>query len=138
MAMNYIGAPTKFLYSFQDSACKEYHALVIVSIFITISILSHQSILEIIVVIDKIDLHACSLKRSHFYNQRMIGLVNYKVHTRQADNLMQLVTSFIDKSPFGSEDSYLATTFLSGLWQSSTYVCDFRFRNKWCDFLCDK
>ena len=68
-------------------------------------------------VVDKIYLHSCCLQRCNFNNQRMVGLVDYKVHTRETYHFVQLVTSFVYKAPFRGENPYLAATLLCVLRQ---------------------
>lgn len=124
--MDNIGYPPQFFHGLHNAAHKEYAALVVVvEVF---SFVVDQEILpqEIVVVIDKIDLHAGRLYRCHLDNQRMIGIIDDKVHSRQTYHLMQLIATLIDITVFGHESTDFPPSLLNALRQISTYRCNFR------------
>ena len=75
--------------------------------------------LEEIVVVDEIDLHASRLDGCYLDDQRVISVVDDQIHSREADNLMQLVASLVDVAEFRHKRSDLATSFLNALRQVS-------------------
>ena len=44
--------------------------------------------LEKVLVVDEVDLNACGLQGGHLYNERMVGVIDYKVHAREPDYFM--------------------------------------------------
>ena len=133
--MYYLGTPAQFLYGLKDTACKENGALVVVAVVIAVGIACHETVVEIVVVVNEVYLHAGCLQRCHLDDQRVVSVVNDEVHARQTDNFVQLVTSFIYVAPFGCEDSDLLAKVLCCLWQVEAYACHRRFGDKWSDFL---
>ena len=65
----------KFLYGLKHTSCKENGSLSIVFIFLSVFIVSHQALGEIVVVINEIYLYSCCRDRGNLDNQRMVGLV---------------------------------------------------------------
>ena len=127
MTVDYVGTPAKFLHCFQHTACIKDSTTVVVIVFHTIFIRCLQAILEIIIIIDEIYLHTCRLDGSDFYNQGMVSIVNNQIHTGKANHFVQLVSAFIDVSPFGHKGSDFTAFFLDRLWKVSTYIGHFGF-----------
>ena len=127
MTVNDIRTPAKFFHCFQYTACIENGTAIVIIIFYTIFIRCLHTILEIIIVIDEIYLHACGLDRSNFYNQGVVSIVDNQVHTREADHFVQLISALIDISPFRHKGSDFTAFFLYRLWKVSTYIGHFGF-----------
>ena len=115
IAMNDIGGPAEFFHCFNHSAGKENGALVVVGRILSSFICKGILALEEILIINKIDLHASGLDRSHFNYQRMVGIVDYQVHTRKADNFVQLIAALVDATETRHERSNFLTFFLDTL-----------------------
>ncbi len=73
-------------------------------------------VLEILVIVDEIDLHARSLQRSDLYDERVVGVVDLKVHSRKADYFVKLVATLIDTAVFRHECAHFETVFLHFVW----------------------
>lgn len=71
--------------------------------------------LKIVIIIDEIDLHPCTLDRCNFNNKRMIGIVNYQVHTGKPDHFVKLVSSFVNTAISRHESTYLLSPLLYAL-----------------------
>ena len=82
MTVDYIRTPTKLLDGFQYTTGIKNSTFAVIFIFLTLFVGSHQTVLEIIIIIDKIDLTARSLNRSYFNNQGMISIIYDDVHSR--------------------------------------------------------
>ena len=124
--MNNIGYPTEFFYCLHHPSHKEYATLVIVVKIFSLIIDKDIFPLEIVVVIDKIDLHTSRLYRCHLDNQRVIGIVDNQVHSRKTNYLVQLITPLIDITVLGHKSAYLSPFFLNTLRQVPTYRGNFR------------
>ena len=61
LTMDNIGTPTQFLYCFQYTTCIENSTFVIVRVFYSVFISYHLTVLEIIIIINEIYLHAGGL-----------------------------------------------------------------------------
>ena len=127
MTVNDIRTPAKLFHCFQYTACIENGTAIVIIIFYTIFIRCLHTILEIVIVIDEIYLHACGLDRSNFYNQGVVSIIDNQVHTREADHFVQLISALIDISPFGHKGSDFTAFFLYCLWKVSTYIGHFGF-----------
>ena len=135
MAMDYIRNPTQFFYGFQYSAYIEDRTIVIIFILISILIADRGFPLEEILVVNKVNLHPGRLNGCYLNDQRMVRVVNNKIHTRQTDNLVQLIAALVDISEFWHECPDFATTLLNSLRQISTYCRDLGFGKVGSDFL---
>src|SRR3712207_9110372 len=122
MTVDDVGAPAQFFHRFQHASGIEYSATVVVVIFHTVFIYYLQSVLKVVVIIYEIYLHAGRLDRSHFDDERMIGVIDNQIHARQTNHLMELIPAFIDISPFGHKSSDFTAFFLNCLWKVSTYI----------------
>ena len=107
-----VGFPTQLLDGFNGTAHEEDAALVVqfgrkfcFQTFVRIA-------LEIVVVVNEVHLHSGGLQCGNFDNQRVVGVINNQVHTRETDNFMQLVASFVDASVFWHECSHFVASFL--------------------------
>src|SRR5690606_21462632 len=116
---NNIWYPAKFFDSFHNTSNKENATLVIIVIFITVFVNKSLPILKVIFVIYKINLHSSRLNRSDFYDERIIRVVNNKVHTRKANNFVQLISTFINTSKLRHKSTYFHPFFLDSLRQIS-------------------
>lgn len=68
--------------------------------------------MEVVIVVDEIDLHSGGLDGCHFDDERVVCFIDNDVHSRKSDDLVQLVSSFVDHSPAGHESSDFLPAFL--------------------------
>ena len=94
--------------------------------------------MEVVVVVDEVNLHACSLDGGHFDDERMVGVVNHDVQTRKADDFVELVTSFVDVAPLGHECADFSSSVLNGLREFSSSCCHGALWNVRQKFLIDE
>ena len=125
--MNNVRTPAKFLHCFQYTTCIEDSTTVVVIVFYTIFVRCLQTILEIVIVVDEIYLHACGLNRSNFYNKGVISIIDDQVHTGEANYFMQLISALVNVSPFRHKCPDFTAFFLYCLWKVSTYIGHFGF-----------
>ena len=117
MAVYDFRAPTQFLYCLKNAACKEDGALVVVAVVVAIGVAGHLTIVEIVVVVNEIDLHSGRLQRCHLDDERVVCVIDDKVHARQAYYLVQLVASLVYVAPLWGENPDLLAHVLCCLWQ---------------------
>lgn len=70
---------------------------------------------EVVIVVDEVYLHTCRLDRGNLDDERVIGIVNDEVHAGESYHFMQLVSAFVDISPFGHKRSDFSAFFLNSL-----------------------
>ena len=68
----------------------------------------------------------------------MVGVVDDEIHSREADDFMQLVAPLVDGAVARHEDAHFFTAFLSGLGQVAADEAHLRFRQIRGDFLVDE
>ena len=68
----------------------------------------------------------------------MVCIINDQVHTRQADNLVELAAAFINVTPFGHERTNLEAGFLSLVWEVTANDGHGRLGEVRIDFLIDE
>src|SRR5665647_292583 len=117
MAMDYIRAPAQFSYCFDHAPGKENGSLVIVFVLHSCCVSYCMLALEIIIVINEVNLHACRLYAGHLYNKRMVSIIYDEVHPRQTDDFMKLIPSFVDGAISGHKCPDLFPPFLYALRQ---------------------
>ena len=115
MAVDDVGTPTQFLHRFQYAAGIEDGTGIIVFILFTIFVCYLQAVLKVVIVVDEVYLHTCRLDRGNLDDERVIGIVNDEVHAGESYHLMQLVSAFVDISPFGHKRSDFSAFFLNSL-----------------------
>ena len=138
MAVDNVRCPTQFFDGFQHTARKENHAVVVVAEFFAIGINGRAAPTEIVVVVDKIDLHACRWQRGNFDNQRMVAVVDYQVHAGQALYLVQLIATLVDYAVTRHKNADFTTLLLHILRQFATHTRHYRFRQIRHQFLYNK
>ena len=122
--MDYIWRPTKLLYGFKYTSCEEDCSFSIVFEEIAVSIVIDALAVEIILVVDEVYLHSCCRDRCDLDDKWSVNIVYDYVHTREADNLMKLILSFVDAAISRHEGSYLLLPFLDALRKLSSDICD--------------
>ena len=73
--------PTELLDSLQYATGKEDGTLTIVGIIFTILILLHQTLAEVVVVVDEVDLYPGRLDGGYLDDQRVVRIIDDKIHT---------------------------------------------------------
>ena len=115
LAVDYIGNPAKLLNGFQYTQCIEACTFGVGVVFLSVFIAGHLVIGKEFVIVDEVNLDACTGNARYLYDKRMVCIVHNQVHSAQADNFVELVAPFIDDTPFGHKGSYFATAFLGQL-----------------------
>jgi hypothetical protein len=115
--VNNIRGPSKLFHGFQNASNEEDAPLIVVCEHLVLCIVQDGFALEVFFIIDEVDLHSCRRDGGDFDHERVIGVVNIKVHAGQSDYLMQLVPAFVDFSKSWSENTDLSTFFMHSLWQ---------------------
>ena len=94
--MDDVGCPTQFAHGFKDTAHKEEAALVVVFEELVVCVMQDRLALEVGVVVDEVHLDACSGDGRHLDDQRVICVVHVQVHAAETNDLVELVTAFVD------------------------------------------
>ena len=92
--------------------------------------------LEVVIVVNEIYLHARGLQGRHFDDELMVGIVDDDIHAGEADYFVELVAPFVDISVFGHERAHFVAFFEYGLRKDAGYVGQWRLREIGGDFLC--
>ena len=103
--------PTQLTHRLQYAATKENRALIVIGIF-TAFIFVTLATGEVIIVVDEVYLHPCSRNRSHFDEERMVGIIDDEVCAAQANNFMQLITPLVNLSQLGHKRASLISVRL--------------------------
>ena len=119
--MDDIGHPTQLLYRFKHATGKEDGTFAVVGILLTVLILCHETLHEIVVVVDEIDLETSLRYGCDLDDQRMVCVVDNEIHSRETDYLMQLSTSLVDIAPLGHKCPYFVACFLHFVWQVAAH-----------------
>ena len=79
--MDDIGHPTQLLDSLKYTTGEENGTFTIIRIILAILVFLHLTLAEVVVVVDEVDLDPGWLDRGDLDNQRMVRVVNDKVHS---------------------------------------------------------
>src|SRR5690554_6045444 len=107
MNMNNIRNPIQFLNGFDYSFCKKDGSFVIIFKKISILIFVSSFPFKVFVIINKIDLNSLFGYRGHLNNQRHVYVIDNQIHPREANYLMQLMSSFINITIARHKNPYL-------------------------------
>ena len=136
MAVNDVGRPVEFFHRFNHATREEHTTEVVVLAENAVVVADLVLFLrKKIVVVDEVNLHPRLLNRCHFDDERVVGVVDDEVHTRQANHLMQLVATLVDGAITGHEDTDFLAALLRGLGQVTANEAHLRFRQIGGDFL---
>lgn len=134
--MDDVGRPVEFFHRFNHAAREKHTTEVVVLAENAVVVADLVLFLrKKIVVIDEVNLHPRLLNRCHLYDERVVGIVDDEVHSREADDLMQLVAALVDGAIAGHENTDFLAVFLRGLGQVSANEAHLRFRQIGGDFL---
>ena len=78
--MHDIGCPTQFLHCLKHTTGIEHTTLEIVGIFVAVVVAFFQTLGKEVVIVDEIDLHACSHNRRYLDDKLIVGIVDNQVH----------------------------------------------------------
>ena len=67
---------------------KEDGSFAVVFIFLAVLVACHLALHEVVVVVDEVHLKACLRNGGYLDDERVVGVVDYKVHARKAYHLM--------------------------------------------------
>ena len=95
MTVDNVRTPTQFLYCLQYSTSIENGTCIIILVFNTVLVNHLQAVLEVIIVVDEINLHAGGLYGCYLNDKRMVGIVDDKVHTGETYHFVQLISAII-------------------------------------------
>ena len=93
--MNKIGFPSQLAHGLHATAVEEHHAFVVVGMEHAVLVAQGQTFGEILVVVNKIHLSLGIRHGTDLNNQIMVDGIDYQIHTRKTDNLVQLVFDFV-------------------------------------------
>ena len=110
--MDEVGLPGQFADGLEGAATEEEDALVVGGLEETFFVESVAVAAEILLVVDEVDLHPCRGDRAHFDDELVVAVVDNEVHAGEADDLMELVFSFVDVIESGHKDADIATQLL--------------------------
>ena len=80
LTMDDVGHPTQLLNRLQDASGKEDRTFAIVVVILSLLVLLHQTLAEVIVVVDEIDLDLGRLDGGYLNDQRMVCIIDDEVH----------------------------------------------------------
>ena len=137
MTVDNVGGPPQLLHRLHHATHKEDAALVVIGAH---GLFGHPvgTTLKIVVVVDKIDLHTSRLNRSYLDDKGVIGVVDDQVHTRQPNDLVQLITTLVNRPVLRHKRTNLVPSILNTLRQMATYMGNLRFRQIRSDLLGNK
>ena len=115
LAVYHFGHPAQLLHRLQHTPCIEDGPERIVLVLLPLLVCHGKTLVEEVLVVDEIHLHACRGNGRHLDDERVVSVIDDEVHAREADNLMELVPAFVDIAPLGSERTYLTSMFLDVL-----------------------
>ena len=76
---------------------------------------SVRSVVEIVIVVNEIYLHACGLQGGNLYNKRMVSIINDYIHSTEADNFVELIAPLVNTTVFRHKGAHFITFFLNAL-----------------------
>ena len=95
LSVNHVRSPSELLYGLEYSSCKEDGPLSVVAEEFTILVAVDTLSVEVILVVNEIDLHACCRNRCNLDYERSVYIVDDDVHSRKTDHFMELIFPFI-------------------------------------------
>ena len=120
LTMDDIGRPTQFLDRLQHAAGKENRTLGVVGEGFSLGIGQRSLAVEVVLVGDEIHLHTGGGQRRYLDNQGPVHIADDEVHTRQADDFVQLMLALVDTSEAGHKRADFFLKFLYPLRQVSS------------------
>ena len=126
LAVDDVGFPAELLDGLKHAPCEEDRPFVVVLEFFAFSVPVDEFAMEVVFVVDEVDLHPGGRDGRDFDDQRAVGVVDDEVHPRQADDFVQLIPSFVDRSIPGHERPDFLAALLNPLGKESSrysYVC---------------
>lgn len=113
--MDDVGSPAQFLDRFEYAARIEDGAFGVVGVFDAVFVVQHHAFVEVVVIVDKIHLHARGLYAGHLDDQWVVRVVDDDVQSRESDDFVQLVAAFVDISPPWHKSTDFVAFFLYAL-----------------------
>ena len=136
--MDHVRSPSEFLYGLKYSSCKEDSSFPVVLEVISRFVAIYALAVEIIFIVNEIHLHSRCRNRRNLDYERSVYFIDDDIHTRQTDNFVKLVLSFVDATIAWHEGTDLLLPLLNALRKVSADVCYIRFREVRCDFRIDE
>jgi len=139
VAVDDVGRPVLLLHRLDDATVEENGTVVVVLAKVALLVVHEVFLLrEEVVVFDEINLHPCLLDGGHFDDERIVSVVDDEVHSRKADDLVELVAPVVDDTIAGHENADFLAAFLGGLGQVTPDEAHRGFRQIGGDFLVDE
>ncbi len=116
--MDYAGIPAEFADGLNDAPGEENGAFVVfggVVFYFELGIYGCGRVVEVVVVVNKVDLHSRRLQSGYLDDKRMVGVVDDYVHAGETDYFVELVSALVDTAVFRHESTHLDTSFLHTL-----------------------
>lgn len=118
MTMDDVGRPVELFHRLDNASGEKDTTVIVVGTEHAFLVIHHVlPFRKEIIVVDEVDLHPGFLDGGHLDDEGVVGIVDDKVHARQADYLMELVAALVDNTIMRHEDPNFLTIFLSGLGQ---------------------
>lgn len=115
MAVDDVRRPAQFLDGFQNSPTEEDHTVFVVFEEFFLGIVEDGFALEEVLVVNEVDLHPGTLDGGYLDDERVIVLVDDQVHSGKTDDLVELVSAFVDQSESGHKRPNLTSFLLDAL-----------------------
>ena len=137
MAVNDVWCPRQFANSLENAAGKEDGPFIVVGHKLVFGVIPSHLLFEVVLVVDEVNLHPCRWDGGHFDDERVVGVVDVEVHSAKTDDLVKLVTAFIDDTKTGHKHADFAASFVDALGDLPGGFTDVAFREKRLNCLTD-
>ena len=97
--------------------------------------MQHSLALEVLVVVDKVDLHARRWNGRYLDDERMVRVVNQEVHAGKTNHLVKLVTALVNFAKTRSENANLSSLLMHCLREISAYRAHLGRGQEWYNVL---
>jgi len=113
--MDDIRRPSELFDRFKNALREKDGPFIVVAEELTVLVAVNGLSMKILLTVDEVDLHPRRWDGSDLDDERMVGIVDDKVHSGKPDNLVQLMPPFVDLPVPGSEDPDLLASFVDPL-----------------------
>ncbi len=136
--MDQVRLPRQLAHSLECTAAEEEDTLVVVGAELALLVKKALVTREVLLIVYKIHLHTGRRYRAHLDDKLVVGIVDNEIHTRKADNLVQLVLALVHLIETRHKDSNLTSFFLCKRRQITPNIRIFILWHKRHNLLIDK
>ena len=127
--MDHVRSPPELLDCLKYASCEEYCPLAIILEEFSVLVEIYALSVEVVFVVNEIYLNTfCCGNGSNLDDNRSVHIIHDNVHSRESDDLMELVLSFVDAAVARHATTEYLLPFLNALREVSSYLGDFSFR----------